>query len=243
MRKTWLWVLLCASSPLWAQLKQIEQLLTGPGTARVGFINSEEIRKRYPEAQQAEQRLRSAADDWQRTLEEMARQIGQLEEEIRKHRLLWTEEERRQKEAELERLRRQREEFFRRCFAPGGRYDSAAAAIYQPVEAKIFAAVQEVAVAEGYDFVWDKSRHPLVFAHPKFDLTVKVLKRLGVDTKDLEAQQQQHVEQLERQREGSASKEERRRAPRRRPAPGEQAPSQPGDQIPETPDQDRSIPR
>ncbi|GBD06243.1 hypothetical protein HRbin21_00027 [bacterium HR21] len=218
-------VLLLAALPLWGQLKQLEQLFT-TGTARVGFISSEEIRKRFPEAQQAEQRLRSLADDWQRTLEEMGTQITRLEEEIRKHRLIWTDEERRQKETELERLRQQREAFFRACFAPGGRYDSAAAAIYRPVEAKIYAAVQDVALAEGYDFVWDKSRHPLVFANPRFDLTVKVLKRLGVETKELEAQQQQQIEQLERQRKEGGSEEPRRRAPRRRPAPGEQPPEQ-----------------
>jgi outer membrane protein len=209
----------------------------GPGTARVAFISSEEIRKRFPEAQQAEQRLRSLSDEWQRTLDEMGKQIEQLQTEIQKNRLIWTDEERRQKEAELERLRRRREEFFRQCFAPGGRYDSAAAAIYQPVEAKIYAAVQEVAVADGYDFVWDKSRHPLVFANPKYDLTVKVLKRLGVDTKELETQQQQQIEQLERQRQQGTSEEQRRRAPRRRPAPGEQP------QTPEPSEEDRPIPR
>ncbi|MDW7996192.1 MAG: OmpH family outer membrane protein [Bacteroidota bacterium] len=177
-------------------------------------------------------------DDWQRTLEEMGKQISQLEEEIRKNRLIWTDDERRQKETELERLRRQREEFFRRCFAPGGRYDSAAAAMYQPVEAKIFAAVQDVAVAEGYDFVWDKSRHPLAFANPKFDITVKVLRRLGVETKELEAQQQQQIEQLERQRKGdSASEEQRRRAPRRRSAPEE------AQQPLQSPEEERPIPR
>ncbi len=224
--------------PLWGQLKPLEQLL-GTGTARVGFISSAEVRKRFSEAQQAEQRLRSLSDEWQRTLEEMGAQIARLEEEIRKNRLLWTDAERQQKEAELDRLRRRREEFFRQCFAPGGRYDSAAAAIYQPVEAKIYAAVQEVALAEGYDFVWDKSRHPLVFANPKFDLTVKVLKRLGVETTELEAQQQQQIEQLDRQRRAGASGEERRRAPRRRPATGLESPSQ----TPDTPEEDRPIPR
>jgi len=229
--------LLAVALPVWAQIKPLEQIFS-VGTARVGFISSEEIRKRFPEAQQAEQRLRSLADEWQRTLEELGKQIAQLEEEIQKNRLIWTDEERRQKEVELERLRRRREDFFRQCFAPGGRYDSAAAAIYQPVEAKIFAAVQAVAIAEGYDFVWDKSRQPLVFANPKFDLTVKVLKRLGVDTKELEAVQQQQIEQLEKQRQaGAAAEEQRRRAPRRRPAPGEEAPAtEPGQE-------DRPIPR
>ncbi len=238
-RIAWMLLLSMASGvPSWGQLKQLEQLFS-VGTARVGFISSEEIRKRFPEWQQAEQRLRSLSDEWQRTLEEMGRQMTQLEEEIRKNRLIWTDEEQKQKETELQNLRRQRENFFRQCFAPGGRYDSAAAAIYQPVEAKIFAAVQEVAIAEGYDFVWDKSRHPLVFANPKFDLTVKVLKRLGVETRELEVQQQQQIEQLEKQRQGGVAEEQRRRAPRRRPAPGENSTIQP----PEPSEEERPIPR
>jgi outer membrane protein len=242
----WRWCVLMAllaALPVRAQLEKLEQLLSF-GAARVGFIASEEIRKRFPEAQQAEQRLRSLSEEWQRTLEEYSRRIEELEEQIRRNRLLWTEEELRQNETQLERLRRQQQEFARQRFGPGGSYDSAAAAIYRPVEAKIYAAVQEVALAEGVDFVWDKSRHPLLFANPRYDLTVKVLKRLGVEAKDLETQQQRQLQELERQRKGAQASENAPRAPRRRPAPSEgQAPEGSAPSPEQPPEQDRPIPR
>ncbi len=44
-----------------------------------------------------------------------------------------------------------------------------------------------------YDIIWDKSVNPLPYTNFKYDLTVKVLRKLGVDVKKLEDELRQKI--------------------------------------------------
>jgi len=65
---------------------------------RVGFINSQTIRDNFIEAQQAEQRIQSFVDEWKREFATMQTNIGNLEFDINKNRLIWTDAEKAAKE-------------------------------------------------------------------------------------------------------------------------------------------------
>lgn len=160
---------------------------------RVGFIASDVIRDKFPEAKQAEQRVRSVVEDWKRDIEDMEKRIENLKFEINKNRLIWTEEEKKQKEKELEDLNTQLLVFSRKKFEPGGEYDLIVKTIMQPVEEKIYAAVQKVAAENGFDIIWDKSTSPLAYVNYKYDLTLKVLRELGVDVSQMEKELQEKI--------------------------------------------------
>jgi len=188
---------------------------SGVYAQKVAYIASHVIRERFEEAKQAQQRVQSLEEEWKRELDEQQRQIEKLELEIQKNRLIWNDAERSEKEKTLEKRRREREEYARKKFGVQGDYDIAVTDIYRPVEEKIYAAIQEVSANEGYDIVWDKSIQPLVYLNPKYDLTVKVMKRLGIKVDDLEEQQQKLIENDPRNKEP-----EKKTAPRRRARPG-----------------------
>jgi hypothetical protein len=59
---------------------------------------------------------------------------------------------------------------------------------------KIYLGIQQAAAADGYDIVWDKSTDPLVYVNPKYDLTVKVMKVLGIDADSLEKRQKDVID-------------------------------------------------
>ena len=53
--------------------------------------------------------------------------------------------------------------------------------LMKPVQDRVFKAIQEVAVEETYDYVFDKSGEILLmYANTRFDLTPKVLAKLNV---------------------------------------------------------------
>lgn len=160
---------------------------------RVGFIASDVIRDKFPEAKQAEQRIRSVVEEWKRELEDMDKRIENLRFEIAKNRLIWTEEEKKLKEKELEDLTTQKLVYSRKKFEPGGEYDMLVKTIMQPVEEKIYAAVQKIAAENGFDIIWDKSSNPLAYVNYKYDLTLKVLRELGVDVSQMEKELQEKI--------------------------------------------------
>jgi outer membrane protein len=161
---------------------------------KVGYVSSQTIREKFPEAKQAEQRLQTMVDNWKRELEDQQKVITELELEIRKNRLVWTEVEKTEKQANLEKKRKEREEYATRKLGPNGEYDAAIALVFRGVEEKIYAAIQEISYDDNYDIVWDKSTQPLVFINPKYDLTVKVLKKLGINVDDMEKQQKEAID-------------------------------------------------
>ncbi|MCX6147465.1 MAG: hypothetical protein NTW25_09490, partial [Candidatus Kapabacteria bacterium] len=63
-------------------------------TQKVAFISSETIRTKFPEAQQAEQRIQSIVDGWKRDNDATQKKIDAIEFEIKKNRLIWTDQER-----------------------------------------------------------------------------------------------------------------------------------------------------
>lgn len=160
---------------------------------KVGFINSQTIREKFNEAQLADQRIQTIVDSWKREIESMKKDIEFLEEEIKQNRLVWTDAEKMAKQNSLVETKKKRTEFTSKKFEPGGEYDVTVKSIMAPVETKIFAAVQEVSAKEGYDMVLDQSLHPIPYVNFKYDLTVLVLKKLGVNVEELEKDLQKKI--------------------------------------------------
>lgn len=161
---------------------------------KVGFVNSNTIREKFPDAMQSQQRVQSMTDEWKRELDAMQQKVDNLEFEIKKNRLIWTETERQNKESELGMLIKNREDFAKSVFEPKGKYDLAVETIFTPVEEKIYAAIQQVASDQGFDIIIDQSVQPLPYVNYKYDMTVKVLKNLGVDVSDLEKDLQDRID-------------------------------------------------
>ena len=161
---------------------------------KVGFINSTMIREKLPEAQQAEQRIQSMTDEWKREISALTLKIESLEFEIKKNRLIWTDSEKAEKEKELQTTKKTRDDLAKSTFEPNGKYDNAVKTVVAPVEEKIFAAVQQVASDQGFDIVLDQAVQPMAYGNYKYDLTLKVLKLLGVDTDELEKELQDKID-------------------------------------------------
>lgn len=190
---------------------------------KVGFISSDDIRKNFPEATQADQRLQSIVEDWKRELQSLEQNIGILEDEIKKSRLVWSDEERLMNETELKTLKTQHQTYAKEKFEAGGEYDKAVQLLMKKVEEKVYAATQEVASEEGYDIIFDKSVQPLPYVNFKYDLTVKVLRKLGVDTKKLEEEMDAKITKDPRnqQNESKQAPSKRRKKARGSTTPGE----------------------
>ena len=161
---------------------------------KIGYVSTDAVRSQYESAKQAQERLDAYVDEWKQELAQRQRDIDELDLEIKKNRLIWSDQERTTKEKEIEEKRRDRDQFARMKFEPGGEHDQQAEQLLQPVWNKIYAAVQKVSAQEGYDMVWDKSTQPLVYVNAKYDITVKVMKELGIDPGDMEAKQKEAID-------------------------------------------------
>lgn len=167
---------------------------TSLSAQKIGYVSTETIKKQYDPYIQAEARLNVMVEDWKAELSQMKKDIEDLELEMRKNRLIWTDTERQQKELDVADKRRKREEFASEKFAPGGEHDQQAESLFKAIWEKIYLAIQKISAEESYDIVWDKSVQPLVYVNAKYDITVKVMKQLGIDAEALDKKQQEVIE-------------------------------------------------
>lgn len=152
---------------------------------KVGFIASEVIREKFPEAERAEQRIQSNVEQWKRELENFDIKIQNVELDLKKNRLLWTESEIVNKETQIQQLQIEKQKFASTTFDTGGKYDQLVKTIWKPIEDKIFAAVAAISAEQNYDFIFDKSLQPVPYTNYRYDITVDVLERLGVDVEKM----------------------------------------------------------
>ncbi|MEI6091078.1 MAG: OmpH family outer membrane protein [bacterium] len=160
---------------------------------KIAFFSSSMVRQYYPDAQQAGQRVQSLVEEWKRELDVRQQEIDALEFEIKKNRLIWTTKEKLEKEQELQDMKKNREGFAQDKFAVNGQYDKVTKDLMGVVEIKIYAAVQQVAADNNFDMILDQSQVPMPYVNYKYDMTLQILRKLGVDTKALEKDLQEKI--------------------------------------------------
>ncbi len=161
-------------------------LLLVPGQAlaqqKIAYIDSEYIYSKYPEFATVQQKLDRATQEWQRELETKQSDVDKLFQEYQARELLYTQEERQRKredimaaEVDVERLRNQ-------YFGPDGEMFKQQEQLLKPIQEKVLMAIEEVALAEGYHYVFDKSGDYLfLYADEQYDLSNQVLEELGIE--------------------------------------------------------------
>ncbi len=146
---------------------------------KIGYVDSETIMKQLPEAQEAQRRIDALVQQWQSELQKMRDEWKAKYDEYEKRKLILTEEARAQMERELTELDRKIAEYQMQKFGPDGELYRKQDELIKPIQNKIFNAIKEVAVEEGFDFVFDKGGEILLlYANEKYDLTQKVLNKL-----------------------------------------------------------------
>lgn len=146
---------------------------------KIGYVDSETIMKQLPEAQEAQRKIDALVQQWQIELQRMRDEWKAKYDEYERRKLILTDEARAQMEKELTELDRKIAEFQMQKFGPDGELYRKQDEFVKPIQNKIFNAIKEVAIEEGYDFVFDKSGEILLlYANEKYDLTQKVLNKL-----------------------------------------------------------------
>ncbi len=148
---------------------------------KIGYIDSDAIMKKLPEAQDAQKTLDQMVAGWQDELTKMQNAWQKKFEEYDRRKLIMSDQTRAATERELMDMEKKVSDFRTQKFGPNGEMLAKQTELMKPVQDKVFKAVQDVAQADGFDYVFDKSGQILLlYANDKYDLTQKVLDKLNV---------------------------------------------------------------
>ncbi|MDX1618339.1 MAG: OmpH family outer membrane protein [Balneolaceae bacterium] len=149
---------------------------------KIGYVDTDMILSRVPEYRGIDQQLRLLSQEWKKELDAMEQEIERLKEEFEAREILYTEDVRKQKQEEIRQLVRQREQYMEQKFGSDGDYYQKQRELLEPIQRKVFDAINSVARRGGYDFVFDRAADTgLLFFRQEWNLNEEVLLEMGID--------------------------------------------------------------
>lgn len=175
---------------LWSSILLVSMVFANVAaiySQKLGYVSATAIIENYPEAKSAKTKLAEFQSNWLNDIAEQEKNIKLQKDSLHNNRLLWSNQEKKDCETRIAEMQSKLNSFRYAKFGLDGEFEKKQAEIFTPVYDKIAKAIEDEAKAQKMDFIFDKSNRtlPMLYSNPNNDISVLVLKRLGVDiTKD-----------------------------------------------------------
>lgn len=148
---------------------------------KYAYIDSEYILGKMPEYANAKEELDKYATRWQKEIEQRYKEIDKREKEFLRVEAILPKEERERRKNEIDEMKKDALAMQQQRFGVSGDLFTKRKELIEPIQDKVFSALQKVASNRNFAFVFDKANQSnLIFADPKFDISDMVIRELGI---------------------------------------------------------------
>lgn len=156
-------------------------LACGLNAQKYAIIDTRYILDKMPEYGQAQKQLDDIAADWQKDIDTKQQALDKMYKDYDAEQIMLTEDLRKKRENQLFLKEKELRDLQKQRFGFEGDLFKKRQQLIQPLQDKVFNAVQKLSTQRGYDFVLDKSEGiTIIFADPKLDKSEDILKELGI---------------------------------------------------------------
>ncbi|SFD06966.1 OmpH family outer membrane protein [Flavobacterium phragmitis] len=165
-------------------------------TTRIGYIDMEYILENVSDYKEAKSQLEQKAQKWKQEVEAKKLNINTLKESLKTEKALLTKELIEERETEIKFQEQEMMDYQQKQFGADGNLMRQKAALAKPIQDQVFTAVQDIAEAKNYDFIFDKSSDlTMLFSNKRFDISDQVLRVLNRTEKREQLSKKQLKEQ------------------------------------------------
>ncbi|MGM0545892.1 MAG: OmpH family outer membrane protein [Bacteroidota bacterium] len=148
---------------------------------KIGYVNTDEILSQMSEYEGIQKQLGTLSSEWNNRLSEMEDEIDSLEEDFEAKEILYTDDLKEQKLQEIENKVNQRQQYIDEKFSSEGEYFQKQKELLEPIQRKIFEAINVIANEQGFDFVFDRAQNSsMLYGDDQWNLNEEVLQELGI---------------------------------------------------------------
>jgi outer membrane protein len=150
--------------------------------SKIGYVDSDTIMDNLPDMEEARQKLDALVQEWQAELKKMEADLKAKQDDFEKRKLIMTGQTSTEALAEITKIEKEISDYRDKKFGANGELFQKQNELMKPLQNKIFTTIQEIALEEDLDFVFDRSGDILfLYAKDQYDLTTKVLERLKLE--------------------------------------------------------------
>lgn len=147
---------------------------------KYAFVDSEYILDNIPEFQDAQDELDALSVKWQKEIEANYAEVETLYKNYKAEAVLLPDDIKKKREDEIIQKEKQVKELQQKYFGPQGDLYQKRQELIQPIQEKIYNAIETLSNTRNYSFVFDKAGGmSLLYADPKFDISDDVLDEVG----------------------------------------------------------------
>jgi outer membrane protein len=149
---------------------------------RFAYVDTKYILEKLSDYKAAQQKLDDQAALWQKDIDQKNEALKKMYSKYQAEEFLLTADLKKQREDEIIKAEEELKELQKNRFGYNGDLFKKRQELIQPIQDKVFDAVQKLAEMRTYDFIFDKASGgaAMLYTNPKYDVSEEVLKRLGM---------------------------------------------------------------
>lgn len=149
---------------------------------RFAYVDVNEILNSLPDYQSAQQELDKQAATWRQDIAQKYDEIKGMYNRYQAEQVLLNDDQRAEREETIMAKEKEVREFQKNKFGPDGALFQRRQELVQPIQDKVYGAIESYAESNSYDFIFDKGGNAgMIFTNAKFDLTEEIMKVLGIN--------------------------------------------------------------
>ncbi len=147
---------------------------------KYAYVDTEYILKNIPEYSDAQDELDDMSKRWQKEIETNYSQVEELYKNYQAEAILLPDEIKKKREDEIINKEQEVKELQRKYFGPEGELFKKRQELIQPIQEKVYNAIENIALTRNFAFVFDKAGGmTMLYGNPKFDISDDVLDEVG----------------------------------------------------------------
>ena len=150
------------------------------GNQKFAYVDTDYILQNIPEYGDAQEEINQMSVNWQKELKTLRDKLDQMKRDYQTESVLLSDDMKNKKEAAIAAKEQELATLQMQYFGPEGELFSKRIELIQPIQEKIYNAINQVAQIKNYSFVFDKaSGATLLYVNDKFDISDDVLDEIG----------------------------------------------------------------
>ena len=147
---------------------------------KYAYVDTQYILDNIPEFQDAQDELDEISKKWQKEIENNYDMVSDMYQKYQAESVLLPDDIKRKREAEIVEKEKEVKDLQRKYFGSDGELYKKRQELVQPIQEKVYNAIETIAATSNYSFVFDKAGGmTLLYTNPKYDISDDVLDEVG----------------------------------------------------------------
>jgi len=150
------------------------------GNQKFAFVDSNYILQNIPEYGDAQEQINQMSVKWEKEITTLRSKVDEMKRDYQTESVLLTDDQKRKKEDAISAKEQEIVTLQMNYFGPEGQLFTKRMELIQPIQEKIYNAINQIALIKNYAFVFDKaSGTTILYCNEKNDISDEVLDEIG----------------------------------------------------------------